>query len=1858
MRSSFPGSLKILLSGIWTGIRAQSGLAVFLLLLLSPSLLLSQIIADPYQLESDGYLRFPRHTPHGIAATNNYASELYLIRDKEKTTLVRSPGAGRYTTLSPDGSLLGFKSINADGLQAPAVLDLESGHVYLLYDYVDECGQPSFFKGGGVAFTIGHTLRVYHGGLESGPGPKRDESGDTQKSGESVLDGSDFEEYDLGDYVNLSPVSPDGRHAVFNDIDDRLYLLNLTDASVITMSNPGRAAFGPVWSHDGSKVAYMTNGGHLFVYELTTARNFNLGKGSDPSWRRDSEHLVFTRSIIEDFRLESLHIRESRFDGRMQTDLTDPHNRAVRDASVSADDAVLSYDVKNRSVISIKREPDQIREYLQYELEAPDRVRFRPVPDDDDGEESRGFNRLPDHRDNSQERGFDNPGLSTGQGDMIAASYDESQIRRERVSQLQASLLITGVPFVNQVWDTPFFSGNNYNYASCAPTTAAMVIGYFEKVPPWPSYRHQGIRRDYANYVALQYSAYGFTYNTVSRGVMGGMGYMWSSRYGSSGSPRTTMRGYIDRHDLESIQYWDPPYSNLLTELENGHPYPLCVLLTSAGHLILAIGVEDSRRTVIVHDPYGNKNIRYPSYDGIKVVYDWPGYNYGNQNLERVAWTVTARGSIAPTVYHIPQGEHEQGFASLEEAFEWANNRDTLTNNVQFVITDDLDERGHALDLAAPFQFNTRLYILPEKGKQPEITLDSPMVIRSNYVTIDGLRDSGELEKDGDEQLAFRFDPPGDSGTEKSPAIIIGSGSDRVTVNGISITQTGEATYMPVAMILGEEESTGGKLSRITLTNNTIGSPTRPFVTAIKVSGRVEELEITDNSVYGKQRGIVFESSSLSVEILRNRIAVEAGEVGSSFALSPGGADMSPDGPAFQAFHAGLVFQGDQLTMRDNRIHIREAGEEGIRTDGIFLKNMGNDLLFANNMISVLPAGSAVNPGGFAAGIRVHAGDGENPGDGVSGGSGVSGMSGGIRLYHNTVRILPLKFAQASAAFRLTGVADGRLTEVDMRSNIWVNEHDRVIDKAFKGSLFYGNVPEVTGASSNKLADTDSDPSVFMEKRPGYASSLPLGDLTGTGEGCDAAGPLGICLDTDVTVTGMANNWSLRPMVRAGWMNGLLMDDVEQIGVYTSDERVINAPVAFLSDTDLLLHEDSHGDLMLAGYGLPNVVPMDILGNERHPVFPYMGAHEPEPTVSRILFGDYHIPAEAYARGYASLAEAIQALNTHGTEKPVRFLIHSDLDETSSTLLVDRRDLTSGTALTILPAEGKVTIRLRKPIIIHDASHITFDGGDERGLHLHLETMADSSAAGENGVAKAEEKHLAKAGEIPAAKAEQRSVAKEEGRSAVKTEETSAAKTGKAFLITGGSRFVTLRNLRITHDSGSDSGLNGVVVSGDEETGETPRSVALERLILGTTTDPFKDAVSLRGVKTPLTRVQADVNSCEISAARNGIISLKAENSSFLDNVIRVDGRYPDQHHYSGIRLEQSRSMNIRRNQIFMLGAHTSEAALVSGLVLISNESTHNLLNNMISVPGRFDSSGESDSTRIYGVAVSGPSRGERYNFVHNTIYVGRTGQAGRTAAFGWDYDGESPDPARFFIQNTLLTNRHDHEDSWIWYWLDGDPLNVNYNNLDANTSGMTGKENPAISSHDPDVTTSGAKTGYFRGERARTLSDWQTSSGMDAVTTAVPVYYRSETDLRLSGSSEGDEHLAGRFTPMVRTDIFGNPRCETAPYKGAWESPLALSGGEYLSESDVPISCRLHQNYPNPFNPVTTIRFDLPGHSRVRLSIYTITGRRVAILVDENLSAGEHAVTFDASGLSSGVYLYRLQNDDFSASRRMTLIK
>ncbi|MBU1984483.1 T9SS type A sorting domain-containing protein [bacterium] len=156
---------------------------------------------------------------------------------------------------------------------------------------------------------------------------------------------------------------------------------------------------------------------------------------------------------------------------------------------------------------------------------------------------------------------------------------------------------------------------------------------------------------------------------------------------------------------------------------------------------------------------------------------------------------------------------------------------------------------------------------------------------------------------------------------------------------------------------------------------------------------------------------------------------------------------------------------------------------------------------------------------------------------------------------------------------------------------------------------------------------------------------------------------------------------------------------------------------------------------------------------------------------------------------------------------------------------------------------------------------------------------------------------------------------------------------------------------------------------------------------------------------------------------------------------------------------------------------------------------------------------------------------------------------------------------------------------------------------------------------------------------------------------------------------------LNGSYRADFYADLNGNGTYDAPPTDHAWrqlfQNPAGnavvnfshntnftdigwpvLAADDPVAGSSLPEAFALEQNYPNPFNPSTNIAFDLAEPGLVRLSVFNILGEHVAELARGPMAAGRHLVSFDGSGLATGMYVYRLEVDGWAAERRMMLTK
>jgi hypothetical protein len=151
---------------------------------------------------------------------------------------------------------------------------------------------------------------------------------------------------------------------------------------------------------------------------------------------------------------------------------------------------------------------------------------------------------------------------------------------------------------------------------------------------------------------------------------------------------------------------------------------------------------------------------------------------------------------------------------------------------------------------------------------------------------------------------------------------------------------------------------------------------------------------------------------------------------------------------------------------------------------------------------------------------------------------------------------------------------------------------------------------------------------------------------------------------------------------------------------------------------------------------------------------------------------------------------------------------------------------------------------------------------------------------------------------------------------------------------------------------------------------------------------------------------------------------------------------------------------------------------------------------------------------------------------------------------------------------------------------------------------------------------------------------------------------------------SRCEKKIEKRYNELAKGDkeiAKGKPDRAIDKYRKAWERDEKrskkgfhkdLSGDEQNSAVDTPSEYVLDQNYPNPFNPSTVIGFSIPESGAVKLVVYNSIGEEIEVLANGIYSAGYHTVQFNANNLNNGVYIYRLEAENYASVKKMILVK
>ena len=154
------------------------------------------------------------------------------------------------------------------------------------------------------------------------------------------------------------------------------------------------------------------------------------------------------------------------------------------------------------------------------------------------------------------------------------------------------------------------------------------------------------------------------------------------------------------------------------------------------------------------------------------------------------------------------------------------------------------------------------------------------------------------------------------------------------------------------------------------------------------------------------------------------------------------------------------------------------------------------------------------------------------------------------------------------------------------------------------------------------------------------------------------------------------------------------------------------------------------------------------------------------------------------------------------------------------------------------------------------------------------------------------------------------------------------------------------------------------------------------------------------------------------------------------------------------------------------------------------------------------------------------------------------------------------------------------------------------------------------------------------------------------------PAYFTMPVQIKIN-TSLGDTTVTlfnNAQNQNFQFDVIGNPTSINFD-PGNWILKTLLGVTE-VEDFNLPVTFSLKQNYPNPFNPTTTIEYSIPQNSFVTLKVFNVLGKEVATLVNGQNDAGKNKVDFDATGLNSGVYFYKIEAGSFSETKKMVLLK
>ncbi len=300
----------------------QYFIGTFIILLSS----LSTFSQGSYKAEQDGYFHDFTQTPYGLVFTDNYSSNLYRLKNKKLKIIQSTPNCGKYYTVSPNGRYVGFKYIDKNGSQAPAILDLQTLKTKILHTKEKLCGQPSI-AGEFAVYTVNNTIFI-------------------EKNGQF------YKDFIINDYINITPISPDAKNIAWCDNKGALNILNIATKKQNRYFLEGSHLVYPQWSPKTNKILLQA-GKSIVVFSLSNNSFDVIAEGANPGWSKDARYVCYVKEEREFMKLKHSDIFIYDFIDKNNQELLQNNTTMQRSPSFIDENTLVYSALFEKTIVSI-----------------------------------------------------------------------------------------------------------------------------------------------------------------------------------------------------------------------------------------------------------------------------------------------------------------------------------------------------------------------------------------------------------------------------------------------------------------------------------------------------------------------------------------------------------------------------------------------------------------------------------------------------------------------------------------------------------------------------------------------------------------------------------------------------------------------------------------------------------------------------------------------------------------------------------------------------------------------------------------------------------------------------------------------------------------------------------------------------------------------------------------------------------------------------------------------------------------------------------------------------------------------------------------------------------------------------------------------------------------------------------------------------------------------------------------------------------------------------------------------------------------------------------------------------------------